>query len=532
MNTAVFLLLAQSIRFSAVPTPPPFVLQNSPTPQKHMVETMPGGIAVLDYNSDGRPDLFFPNGASLPSLKKSEKHHNRLYRNDGNFKFTDVTTEAGLAGEGYALGATAADFDNDGHTDLFVAGLNHNTLYRNLGNGRFADITAASQIKSNEWSIAAAWLDYDNDGLLDLFVTNYGKIDLANPRFCGDSARNLRVYCHPRYYEPRPNQLYRNRGNGVFEDVSVSSGIVAHKGRGMSIALADYDNDGRLDIFVSNDGLPNFLFHNLGAGKFEENALLAGIALLDHGRPVSSMGLDLQDYDNDGLPDLAITALNGETFPLFRNQGKGLFTDQTSPSQIGRLSNTHSGWGVGWVDFDNDGLKDLFTANAHVNDLIEKFEAALYRQPNKVFRNLGNGKFALADAGLDAAVKAHRGAAFADFDGDGRTDVVVTALGEATELWQNTSPKANYLDVQLRGHQSNRDAIGAQVQLGKQLQIKTSAVSYASSVSAPLHFGLGAQSTPVTLEILWPSGRKQVLKDVAPNQLIKIEEPENPPAPE
>ncbi|MFN8686292.1 MAG: CRTAC1 family protein [Acidobacteriota bacterium] len=523
MMLFTLLLLAQ-IRFEPAGTGIDFVLENSPTPDKHMVETMPGGLAIFDYNNDGRPDLFFANGASLPSLRKETKHANRLYRNDGGWRFHDVTAEAGLAGEGYAMGAAAGDFDGDGQMDLVVAGLKRITLYRNLGNGKFTDVTAGSGIRMDEWAVAAGWFDYDQDGRLDLWITNYGKIDLAQPRFCGDAGRKLRVYCHPRYFEPRPNQLYRNLGAGRFEEVTESSGVGRHRGRGMSIGFADYDADGRMDVFVTNDGMPNFLFRNLGNGKFEETALLAGVALVDSGKPIASMGTEFRDYDNDGRPDIVLTALNGETFPLFRNQGQGAFADHTGRSQLGRLTNAYAGWGVGLVDLDNDGWKDLFTANSHVNDLVEQFEAVRYKQANAVFRNQGDGKFAMAAAGLDKAVKAHRGAAFADLDGDGRVDAVVTALGEAVEIWRNVSEgSGHWLDIRLRGAGANRDAIGAEVRVAGQLQTMTSTASYASSVMGPLHFGLG-QKAEVDVEVHWPGGKKQLVRGVKANQAIEVKE--------
>ncbi len=510
-------LLFAQIQFAPVPTAPPFELNHNPTPQKHMVETMAGGLAILDYNNDGRPDLFLTNGASLPDLKT--KHANRLYRNDGNWRFTDVTATANLSGAGYSVGVAVADYDNDGHTDIFVAGLYSNHLYRNLGNGTFAEVTN-SGIASNEWSVAAGWFDYDGDGRLDLLVTNYGRIDLANPRFCGDTANNIRVYCHPRYYDPRPNQLYRNLGNGKFADVSVSSGIAAHRGRGMSIAFADYDADGRLDAFVTNDNLPNFLFRNLGNGKFEEVALLAGVAMVDSGKPVASMGADFRDIDHDGRPDLVFTALTGETFPLFRNAGQGGFVDYTQRSQLARLTNRIAGWGIGIIDFDNDGYPDLFTANAHVNDIVEKFEATTYRQPNTVFHNTTRATFAaVPNSGLENTPAAHRGAVFADFDGDGRLDVAVTALGARLELWRNTTPQpGNYLAL-------SGLPIGTTVRLGSQVATVTTAISYASSVSAPLHFGLGPRTTVDKLEIRWPDGKLTTLTNIPANQVLKVQSP-------
>jgi hypothetical protein len=315
--------LCQPVRFRDVAESAgvKFVLENHVTSRKHMIETMPGGVAAFDYNGDGLTDIYFTNGAAIPSLKKeSAKYHNRLFRNDGGLKFTDVTYDSGVAGEGYSMGAAAADYDNDGKVDLFIAGVYRNILYRNLGNGRFEDVTGKAGIKSDRWSVAAGWFDYDNDGLLDLFVVNYAKWTPEWDRFCGDSAKKLRVYCHPKYFEGLPNALYRNLGGGgKFADVTASAGIGDHIGRGMSVAFADYDSDGFMDAFVTNDNLPNFLFRNLGGKRFDETALLAGVALLDHGKPVASMGTDFRDYNNDGLPDLTVTALFRETFPLFRN---------------------------------------------------------------------------------------------------------------------------------------------------------------------------------------------------------------------
>ena len=505
-----------------------FTLENSPTPEKRLIETMPGGVAAFDYDNDGRPDIFFTNGAAVPSLKKdSPKYANRLFHNEGNLKFRDVTAESGLSGEGYSMGVASGDFDNDGNDDLFVTGVHRNTLYRNLGNGKFEDVTARSGIKSDEWSVAAGWIDIDNDGLLDLFVVNYGAWSPASSRYCGDASRGLRVYCHPKYFEPRPNQLYRNRGDGTFEDISQKSGIAAHLGRGMSVAFADYDGDGLMDIFVTNDNHPNFLFHNLGHGQFEEVALTAGVALPDNGKPVASMGADFRDYDNDGLPDIAVTALNGETFPIFHNDGKGSFHEATYATRMAQLSVARSGWAAGWFDFNNDGWKDLFTANSHVNDLVEQVEAAVYKQPNAVFVNLRNGKFEDARSPeLAAAAKAHRGAAFADFDGDGAIDVVVSALGEPAELWHNTTAGAgHWLILKLKGTKNNRDGIGAVVRIGSQVNHMTTASGYASSSNAGVHFGLGSLTSVPKIEISWPSGRHQTLDNVKANRVLTVTEP-------
>ncbi len=496
-----------------------------------MIETMAGGVAVFDYNDDGLPDIYFTNGAAIPSLEKdSPRFFNRLYRNDGGMKFTDVTDQAGVAGAGYSMGAAAGDYDNDGHVDLFVAGVFKNILYHNLGNDKFQDVTEQVGIKSDKWAVAAGWFDYDNDGRLDLFVVNYAKWSLDMDRFCGDRDRNIRVYCHPQYFEGISNTLYHNLGNGKFEDVTEKSGISKYAGRGMSVAFADYDGDGYMDVFVTNDNLPNFLFHNRGDGTFEEVALPAGVALTDNGLAIASMGADFRDYDNDGRPDINVTALSGETFPLFRNQGNGTFQDATHSSRLALLSAPRAGWSNGFFDFNNDGWKDLFTANSHVNDRVELFEATHYKQPNSVFANLGDGTFrdVSPEAGEDfQAARAHRGSGFADFNHDGKIDVVVSALGEPAELWQNVSPDDHHwIILKLIGTRSNRDGIGARVRIGNQWNHMTTAVGYASSSYQGVHFGLGKTEKVDKIEIRWPSGIVQVLKDVKVDQYLEVREAE------
>jgi len=506
-----------------------FVLDQHPTAEKHMVETMAGGLAVFDYDNDGLPDVFFTNGASLPSLRKeSPAAWNRLFRNIGGLRFRDVTEEAGVRGDGYANGAAAGDFDNDGAIDVFVAGVQRNQLLRNTGKGRFDDVTAASGVTGRTWSVAGGWFDYDNDGWLDLFVVNYVDWTPETNKFCGDRARDLRVYCHPRHYQGLANALYHNRRDGTFENVSERSGIARAIGKGMSVAFGDYDADGFVDVFVTNDAVPNFLFRNRGNGTFEEVGLLAGVAMPANGRAVSGMGTDFRDYDNDGRPDIVLTALTGETFPLFRNDGRGAFRDVTFASGLAAGSVRLSGWGAVLADLDNDGFKDLVTANSHANDRIDAFEATAYRQGNAVFRNV-NGRFenVSSQAGPDFAIaRAHRGVGLGDFDRDGRLDAVISVLGAGPVFLHNVSNSTNtWLTLRPIGRASNRQGIGARVTAGSQADHMTTSVGYASSSDFGVHFGLGAARTVDRLEVRWPSGEKQVLMDVPVNQIVTVTEP-------
>ena len=506
-----------------------FVLDQHPTADKQMVETMAGGLAVFDYDGDGLPDIFFTNGAPLSSLRKeSPSDWNRLFRNLGGLRFTDVTEQAGVRGIGYATGAAAADYDNDGRVDLFVAGVQRNELLRNSGDGRFEDVTARAGIANYKWSVAAGWFDYDNDGWLDLFVVNYVDWTPEKNKFCGERAKNLRVYCHPKHYGGLANALYRNRHDGTFEDVTARSGIGKHVGKGMSVAFADYDGDGFMDVFVTNDAVPDFLFHNRRDGTFEEVGLLAGVSVPANGRPVSSMGVDFRDYDNDGRPDIVLTALTGETFPLFKNDKASFFRDVTYESGLGASTVRLSGWGAVLADFDNDGFKDLITANSHANDRIEAFEATSYRQTNAVFRNV-NGRFenVTSQAGADFGIaRAHRGIGVADFDGDGRLDLVVTVLGDRPQLLHNVSSADNHwLTLRLIGQSSNREGIGTVVHTGSQTDHMTTSVGYASSSDYGVHFGLGAAKTVERVDVSWPSGVKQTLENVRANQVLTVTEP-------
>jgi len=514
----------------------PFHLENSASSGKNVPETMAGGVAVFDYNGDGRPDIFFANGADIVTLKKSsDKYFNRLYRNDGNGVFTDVTAKAGLSGTGFDVGVAVADYNNDGFPDIFVAGVHGNTLYRNNGDGTFSNVTVKAGLdKSNDsefgplWAVAAAWVDVNNDGLLDLFVVNYLQWSYTAKALCINEG--IPDYCHPRYYKGLPNQLFLNQGDGTFKDVSKEWGIRNSVGKGMGVGVADYDLDDKPDLFVTNDGEYNFLFHSLG-NKYEEVAFQTNVALPEDGAFISGMGLDFRDFNNDGYPDIAYVALNNQTFPVYLNTGKGDFTEVTAPSGMRAESLPMMGFGAGLYDFDNDGWKDLFVTRGNVVSAYPR--GSIFEQPNAVFRNLGaTGKWAAitAEAGfVDSTAAQHRGCAFGDFDGDGRVDAVVTALDRNAELWMNRSPKAgHWLDIALRGVKSNRDGIGARIKVvtkaGAQYNHMTSSVCYASSSYGPVHFGLGTESRAISVEIAWPSGITQILENVDADRILKITE--------
>lgn len=517
-----------------------FTTESSPTANKNQPETMVGGVGVIDYDNDGFPDIFLVNGAAIPSLQKDDpKFKNRLFHNNGDMTFTDVTDKAGVAGIGYGMGVAVGDYDNDGYPDIYVANVTGNQLLHNNKDGTFTDVTAKAGVGGGMykgkkmWSVAAAWLDYNNDGLLDLFVSNYVAWEVNHDPVC--MAGKVRSYCNPTFYEPQPNTLYRNNGDGTFTDVSEETGISKYLGKGMGVAIADFDGDGYPDIFVANDKSPNFLFHNLGGKRFEEVGTTAGVAYSNDGKAISAMGVDFRDVNNDGRPDIWYTALEKETFPLLLNQGKGAFDDATLRSGVGWQTMKMSGWSNGIFDLDNDGWKDLFVARGHVLDNSQEVLGWPYPQPNSVLRNLGNGKFedVSATAGADFQVPAvHRGAAFADFDNDGRLDVVVSVLNGQVELFHNVSQNSNHwILLQLHGTKSNRMGIGARIRLtgeggARQYNHVTTSVGYSSSSDSRVHFGLGKMKTAKEIEILWPSGTRQVLHDVQADRVVSVQEPD------
>ncbi|HTW80379.1 MAG TPA: CRTAC1 family protein [Terracidiphilus sp.] len=514
---------------------------NCATPNKNQIETMVAGVALFDYDGDGFLDVYLVNGAEIPSLvKNSPAYWNRLFRNNRDGTFTDVTEKAGVAGAGYGMGVAVGDYDNDGWPDLFVANVTGNQLFHNHGDGTFTEVTAEAGVAGAQhngrkmWSVGAGWFDYNNDGLLDLFVVNYCQWEVNKDPYCA-LKEGLRAYCHPNQYAPLYNTLYRNNGDGTFTDVTRETGIAAAFGKGMSVSFADYDGDGFLDAFVANDTTPNFLFHNIDGKRFEEVGVVAGVAFSPDGNALSGMGSDFRDVNNDGLPDVWHTAVDHEAFPLYLNQGGGQFLDATVASGLGRLTNHMTGWGNGICDFDNDGWKDLFAARANVMDNIQlAIPSQAYPERNSIFRNLRNGRFEEVgdQAGPDfLVVGAHRGVAFGDIDNDGRIDAVVTSLNEPVKLFHNVSPTGNHwILLKLVGTRSNRMGLGAKVRIKtedgmEQWNEATTAVGYASASDCRVHFGLGTNKLIEELEIVWPSRTRQFLRKVAADRILTIQEP-------
>jgi enediyne biosynthesis protein E4 len=516
-----------------------FQYMASHTPRHYLPQTMGAGVALFDYDNDGRLDLFLVNGAPIKDpaskgtilQKTGPNYWNRLYHQKRDGTFEDVTERAGLQGAGYGMGVAVGDYDNDGYEDLYVTAYGGNKLYHNNGDGTFTDVTDKAGVGGSGWSTSAMWVDLDGDGLLDLVVLRYVQWDFDDI-WCGEHKEGYRSYCHPDYFQPISPLVYHNNGQGRFTEVSQKIGL-SKPGKGLGLALADYDRDGHVDIFVANDSMLEFLYHNKGNGTFEEVGLAAGIAADGDGRTYAGMGVDFADYNNDGLPDLVITDLANQMYALYRNNGDGTFTYASFESGLGRMTQFHSGWGVRFIDYDNDGWKDLLIAQGHDLDTVElNYPNLHYREPLLLARNTGKG---FVDQSPDSGSVFHepwlgRGMAIGDIDNDGRLDAVVTTNDGPVHILHNETPTSNHwLTLHLIGHKSNRDAIGAEVKLvtekGQQFATVTTASSYLSSGDKRVHFGLGVETAAKTVEIRWPSGIVQMLKDVRGDHILQVDEP-------
>ena len=517
-----------------------FLHESSRTPQKYLIETMGAGVAWLDYNRDGFLDLFFVNGAALkdpmPEEEEPDKSDprfwNRLYRNTGDGTFVDATERAGLQGKGYGMGVAVGDYDNDEKPDLFVTNFGGNLLYHNEGNGTFKDSTAHAGVVGGGWSVGAAFLDYDRDGHLDLFVARYLDWDFDNNPWCGPQVVKKRGYCHPNTFEAATHLLYHNQGDGTFEEVSKPAGIATHPGKGLGVTFNDYDQDGWPDILVANDSVAQQLYRNSGDGTFNEVALEVGVAYNSDGRAFAGMGVDFEDYTNDGWPDVFLNALSLEGYVLFEN-AQGELEDTSDQAGVSGISMPYSGWGTKFIDYDNDGWKDLFVAQGHVLDTVSIDSPQIsYLQPLLMMRNV-KGRFENVSDRSGAAFgisRAARGAAFGDFNNDGFVDVAVNINDGPPLLLHNRGGEGNWILIKLVGSVSNRDGIGAQVRVvGEsgltQYRVVSTAASYLSASDKRVHFGLGKDRTIKVIEITWPSGIVQRLKDVEANQILIVEEP-------
>jgi hypothetical protein len=520
-----------------------FKQQASPTSRKYLLETMGSGVALFDYDNDGRLDIFFANGARIDDpmpkgaipKKDGPAYWNRLYHQKPDGTFEDVTEKAGVAGTGYSTGVAVGDYDNDGLDDLFVAGYDHSTLYHNNGDGTFTDVTASAGVAGSGWMTSAAWVDYDNDGLLDLVVARYMQWDFDDI-YCGHREEGFRSYCHPDLFKPASVLLYHNDGNGKFTEVAAKAGI-GKPGKGLGLAIADYDHDGWMDILLSNDSIPEYLFHNKGNGTFEEVGLPSGIALDGSGASFAGMGVDFEDYNNDGWPDAIITNLANQKYALYANAGDGSFDYTTPTTGLGAITLLHSGWGVRFLDYDNDGWKDLFIVQSHVMDTIEVNEPHLrYRESPLLLWNDKGKRFVDVSEQSGAIFEqkwAARGMAIGDIDNDGKVDVVVTSNDGPAWVLRNEMPAQNHwITLKMVGTKSNRDGIGARIEIatsaGKQFATVTTSGSYQSSSDKRVHFGLGPASSINRVEIHWPSGAKQVLSNVKVDQLLTITESNSP----
>ena len=511
----------------------------SHTEKKYLLETMGSGVALFDYDNDGLLDIFFVNGApfSDPSpkgtipTKVTEHDWNRLYHQKKDGTFDDVTVKAGLQGIGYGMGVAVGDYDNDGYEDLYVTAYGGNRLYHNNGNGTFTDVTEKSGTSGSGWSTSAAWVDLDNDGLLDLVVVRYLQWDFDDI-WCGEHRDGYRSYCHPDIFKAVAPLVYHNDGDGHFTEVSAKIGMNL-PGKGLGIAIADFDRDGHTDVAIANDSMLEFLYRNKGNGTFEEVGLSAEIAVDGDGRTYAGMGIDFQDYNNDGLPDLVITNLANQKYAIYRNNGDGSFSYDTYQTGLGGITLLHSGWGIHFLDYDNDGFKDLLVAQGHDLDTIElNYPQLRYREPLLLVRNTGKTFADVSSQSGDVFRQSWvaRGMAVGDIDNDGRIDAVVTVNdGPAHILHNETVTENHWLTLALVGHRSNRDAIGAEVKLttnhGSQFVTVSTSGSYLSANDKRAHFGLGADAIATSIDIRWPSGLIQHLSNVKADQIFKIDEP-------
>jgi hypothetical protein len=511
----------------------------SHTSKKYLLETMGSGVALFDYDNDGRLDLFLVNGAKLNDpenlhelpRKTGPTYSNRLYhqRQDGSFE--DVTLKAGVSGSAYGMGAAVGDYDNDGYEDLYVTGYGHNTLYHNNGNGTFTDVTAQAGVGASGWSSSAIWFDFDNDGKLDLVVGRYLDWDFDDI-WCGQHLPGYRGYCHPTTFKPITLIAYHNDGDGSFSDWTKKAGL-DKPGRALGLAIADYDHDGKTDLFVANDSMLQFLYHNQGSGKFNEDALDAGVSVDGDGNTYAGMGVDFQDYNNDGWSDLAVTSLAGQQYALYNNHRDGTFTYASESSGLGRITASHSGMGILFVDYDNDGWKDLVATEGHVLDNIQLTHPdQRYLEPLLLARNDSKQFVDVSKRAGTIFQKpiAGRGLAIGDINNDGRMDLVATTNDGRAYLLRNDTPGGNHwILLNLVGHTSNRDGIGAVVKLttssGEQYRTVTTGGSYLSSSDKRVHFGLGANLVALAIEIRWPSGIDQSLRDVKADQILRVDEP-------
>ncbi len=510
-----------------------YFTNNNFTGRKYFQQSMVGGVAILDYDNDGLMDIYFANGAKYPELKKEDaSYYNCLLHNQGDGTFKDMTAEAGLTGSqlDFCYGVAAGDFDNDGWTDLFVCGTKRNALYHNTGKGVFVDVTDQSGLgrtPEKTLSMQGAWFDYDNDGLLDLVLSNYTLWTPETDQRCLNGS--VEVYCHPKTYVRVPHRLYRNLGNGRFEDVTEKSGFGKSLGKGMGIGIADFNDDGWTDVFVANDTEPNFLYLNRGDGTFKEVGLLWGVAYNDEGTTVSAMGCDAKDFDNDGWVDIFYNNLMGQIWALFRNQRGRSFQYVSPATKILQMSGSRSGWSNGFIDYNNDGWKDLFSANGDVDDLIPQA-----RQQDTIFENQNGREFldVTREMGEDfLRVGFQRGSAFVDLNNDGFMDIVVTSLNQKPRILLNSADNGNHwLLLQLTGSKSNRDAIGAKIKVttpsGRTLfNHVTVSVGFLSSSDRRVHFGLGNETKAASIVIRWPSGITQTLTNIPADRILVVEEP-------